>query len=210
MEAVELSSIADKSASFIELKKKVEVLLFVHDKPLSSKQIINLIGEQIEKTDIDKCLTQIARELNNSDKPYSLEQLAGGWQFLTRPEYDKLINKLVEVKKQESLTKAQLETLSVVAYSQPITKHEIESIRGVGCGPVLKVLQERDFIRITGRAEKLGAPVIYGTTARFMELFGLNDISELPERDEIIKTFKTKLNHSNQPEDKEEENAKKN
>ncbi len=210
MEAVGLSSIADKSASFIELKKKVEVLLFVHDKPLNAKQIISLIGEKIEKVEIEKCLEIIARELNNTDKPYSLEQLAGGWQLLTRPEYDKLINKLIEVKKHESLTKAQLETLAVVAYSQPITKHEIESIRGVGCGPVLKILQERDMIRITGRAEKLGAPVLYGTTSRFMELFGLNEIVELPERDEIVKTFKTKLNHTSQSENKEEENAKKN
>lgn len=210
MEAVGLSSIADKSASFIELKKKVEVLLFVHDKPLNSKQIISLIGEKIEKTEVEKSLEIIARELNNTDKPYSLEQLAGGWQLLSRPEYDKLINKLIEVKKQESLTKSQLETLAVVAYSQPITKYEIESIRGVGCGPVLKILQERDMIRITGRAEKLGAPVLYGTTSRFMELFGLNEISELPEREEIVKTFRTKLNHTSQSENKEEENAKKN
>jgi segregation and condensation protein B len=210
LEAVGLSSIADKSASFIELKKKVEVLLFVHDKPLNSKQIISLIGEKIEKTEVEKSLEIIARELNNTDKPYSLEQLAGGWQLLSRPEYDKLINKLIEVKKQESLTKSQLETLAVVAYSQPITKYEIESIRGVGCGPVLKILQERDMIRITGRAEKLGAPVLYGTTSRFMELFGLNEISELPEREEIVKTFRTKLNHTSQSENKEEENAKKN
>lgn len=209
MEAEGLSTIADKSPSFIELKKKIEVLLFVHDKPISSRQFINLLGEEVDKKDIDKSLEYITRELNNTDKPYSLEKIAGGWQLLTRPEYHDLLNKLVEVKKQESLTKAQLETLAVVAYSQPITKYEIESIRGVGCGPVLKVLQERDMIRVTGRAEKLGAPVLYGTTSRFMELFGLNDIAELPERDDIMKTFKTKINHSESKEEKEEKDAKK-
>ena len=97
-------------------------------------------------------------------------------------------------------------------YSQPITKFDIESIRGVGCGPVLKILQERDYIRVVGRADKLGAPVLYGTTKHFLNVFGLNDPQELPERDDIIHTFKDKLHTPNQKKDNEEEkeNAKKN
>ena len=99
-----------------------------------------------------------------------------------------------------------------MAYSQPITKFDIESIRGVGCGPVLKILQERDYVRVVGRADKLGAPVLYGTTKHFLNVFGLNDPQELPERDDIIHTFKDKLHTPNQKKNNEEEkeNAKKN
>jgi len=194
-----------------ELKKKVEVLLFVHNRPISTKELISIIGDSADKTGVEVCLKQIARELDLADKPYSLESLAGGWQFLTRSEFAPLLKQLNEVQKNETLTKAQLETLAVVAYSQPITKFDIESIRGVGCGPVLKVLQERDYIRVVGRADKLGAPVLYGSTKHFLNVFGLNDPQELPERDDIIDTFKDKLHsHSQKKEPETKENAEKN
>ena len=186
-----------------ELKKKVEVLLFVHSRPVSTKELISIIGEPADKDSIELCLKQIGRELDLADKPYSLESLAGGWQMLTRSEFSPLLKKLNEVQKKETLSKAQLETLAVVAYSQPITKFDIESIRGVGCGPVLKVLQERDYIRVVGRADKLGAPVLYGTTKYFLNVFGLNDPQELPERDDIISTFKDKLHSHSQKQDAE-------
>ena len=188
-----------------ELKKKVEVLLFVHNRPISSKELVSILGDSTNKEEVELCLKQIARELDLADKPYALESLAGGWQFLTRSEFAPLLKKLNEVQKNETLTKAQLETLAVVAYSQPITKFDIESIRGVGCGPVLKILQERDYIRVVGRADKLGAPVLYGTTKHFLNVFGLNDPQELPERDDIINTFKDKL-HTPNPKKESEEN----
>lgn len=194
-----------------ELKKKVEVLLFVHNRPISTKELISIIGDSADKAGIEICLKQIARELDLADKPYALESLAGGWQFLTRSEFAPLLKQLNEVQKNETLTKAQLETLAVVAYSQPITKFDIESIRGVGCGPVLKILQERDYIRVVGRADKLGAPVLYGSTKHFLNVFGLNDPQELPERDDIIDTFKDKLHsHSQKKEPEIKENAEKN
>lgn len=194
-----------------ELKKKVEVLLFVHSRPLSTKELQTIIGDSADKDGVELCLKQIARELDLADKPYALESLAGGWQLLTRSEFAPLLKKLNEVQKKETLTKAQLETLAVVAYSQPITKFDIESIRGVGCGPVLKVLQERDYIRVVGRADKLGAPVLYGTTKHFLNVFGLNDPQELPERDDIIDTFKDKLHsHSQKKEAENKDNAEKN
>jgi len=181
------------SAVNTELRKTVELLLFVQDKPISIKDFHAVLGEEHKSEDILTCLEQIGRELVLGDKPYTLENLSGGWQLLTRPQYDGLIRKLIEVERQDSLTKAQLETLAIIAYSQPITKGEIESIRGVGCGPVLKTLQEKDIIRVVGRADRLGAPVLYGTTKHFLDLFGLKELGELPERDDIIKTFKKKL-----------------
>lgn len=179
-----------------ETKKKVEVLLFVHDRPLSTRDICHLIGESTDKAQVELALEALGRELKLADKPYALEPVAGGWQLLTRPEYAPMLKKLVEIHKKETLSKAQLETLAVIAYNQPITRFDIESIRGVGCSPVLKTLQERDYIRITGRADKLGAPVLYGTTKQFLDTFGLGDIQELPERDDIISTFKEKLNRT--------------
>lgn len=204
-----LSSQVSSLAIDPDLKKRIEVLLFVHDKPLSLSDFNNILDDKWKQDQIEFCLKQLTRELSLSDKPYSLEQLGGGWQLLTRSEYDDMIRKLIEVKKQDSLSKAQLESLAIIAYSQPITKFDIESIRGVSCAPVLKVLQEKDFIRIVGKAEKLGAPVLYGTTKNFLTTFGMNDISELPEREDIIKTFKEKLNQNQNKED-QEENAQEN
>jgi segregation and condensation protein B len=168
--------------------------------------MIAMVGGEVDKAEVEKCLFSLARELVLADKPYSLEHVGGGWQFLTRPEYAKMLKKLVEVHRKENLTKAQLETLSVIAYSQPITRFDIESIRGVGCTPVLKVLQERNYVRVVGRADKLGAPVLYGTTRHFLEVFGMGDIDELPERDEIMTMFKEKL-HSDPGQEKEHQDA---
>lgn len=207
MGAQGLSFIQLKSSISPELRKSIEVLLFVHNQPLSLKKFKSILDQDVSSEDIQRCLQQISREFALADKPYSLEKISGGWQLLTRPEYHGMISKLVEVEKQETLTRAQLETLSVIAYSQPIIKYDIESIRGVGCGPVLKILQEKDFIRVVGKAEKLGAPSLYGTTSRFLDIFGLEDISELPEREDIIKTFKQKLHHSSSD---SEQNAEKN
>ena len=195
-----------------EVKKKVEVLLFVHDHPLSTRDLCQIIGEDTDKAQVELALEALGRELKLADKPYGLEPVAGGWQLLTRTEYAPMLKKLVEIHKKETLSKAQLETLAVIAYNQPITRFDIESIRGVGCSPVLKTLQERDYVRITGRADKLGAPVLYGTTKQFLDTFGLGDIQELPERDDIITTFKEKLNRADpQPsENNENQDAKEN
>lgn len=180
----------------IELKKKIEVLLFVHDHPLTLADFQRILGSGHDPQKIEEHLRMISRELALADKPYALEPLAGGWQFLTRPEYNDLIRKLVEIKRQESLTRAQLETLAVVAYSQPITKGDVESIRGVGCAPVLKTLMERGLIHCVGRAKRLGAPPLYATTKRFLEIFGLAEIQEMPERDDILRTFRERLKGS--------------
>ncbi len=195
----------------VEVKKKVEALLFVHDRPISSRDICHIIGEDTDRTQVDMALQALQREFVLADKPFELNAVAGGWQLLTRPEYSPMIKKLVEVHRRETLSKAQLETLAVVAYNQPITRFDIESIRGVGCSPVLKVLQERDYIRVTGRADRLGAPVLYGTTKQFLDTFGMKEIQELPERDDIIKTFKDKLQSPSDKKDSESsDDAKKN
>ena len=189
-----------------ELRKRIEILLFVHDSPLTTRDFGRIIGEHVDKSQIEMALQALQREIALADKPYGLECVAGGWQFLTRPEYAEMLKKLVEIHRRETLSKAQLETLAVIAYNQPITRFDIESIRGVGCSPVLKTLQERDYIRVTGRADKLGAPVLYGTTKQFLDAFGLGELQELPEREDIIHTFREKLNRSSQTQNTEAQN----
>lgn len=197
-------------------KKAIEALLFVHHQPIAVKDFLNILGEAadgalgetsggsggaendgggkaVSREDIEECLEELSREYSLADKPYSLENIAGGWQILTRPQYEKMIAKLSEIKKYESLTRPQLETLAVIAYSQPVTRGEIEDIRGVGCSPVIKVLLERGFIQSAGKAERLGAPTLYATSKRFLEVFGMKDIKDLPERADITKDFRNKL-----------------
>ncbi len=177
----------------LELKKAVEVLLFVHDHPLSIGDFQKIIGAEARRDEVEECLAALSRELALADKPFSLEHISGGYQLLTRPEYEGLIRRLVEVKKQESLTRTQLETLAVIAYSQPVTKGEVDSIRGVNCAPAVKVLQERGFIQTAGRAERLGAPLLYATSQRFLEVFGLKDAGELPEREDVLQTLRERI-----------------
>ena len=208
----ELSSKASSSSAIdLHLKKSLEVLLFVHDKPIDEQAFLQVLdNKKWTLDDVRHTLEQLARELILAGKPYSLEKIGGGWVLQTHPEYDNLIKKLIEVHKKDALSKAQLETLAVIAYSQPITRIDIESVRGVTCAPVLKVLQEKDFVRIVGKADKLGAPVLYGTTRAFLDAFGLGELSELPEKEEIAKTLKDKLHSSKKLNSDKQQHAEEN
>ncbi len=186
----------------LQVKKSIEALLFVHDHPITVGNLQAVLGKDVERQIIEQHLEELAREYNLADKPYTLKKIAGGWQFLTRQEYEPLLKKLLEVKKRETLSRAQLETLAVIAYSQPITKSEVDGIRGVNCSPTIKVLQDRDLIRVTGRAHRIGSPILYGTSTKFLETFGMNDLGQLPDRDEIVQTLKQRMTstQSNSPE----------
>ena len=113
---------------------------------------------------------------------FSLEEIAGGFQMLTRPEYAPWIGRLNTQQRQETLSKAALETLAVVAYRQPITRAEVDDIRGVQAGSILRALAGRRLIKVVGRSEELGRPLLYGTTKHFLEVFGLRSIKDLPKR----------------------------
>ena len=134
---------------------------------------------------LDSALAELRDHYDNEGHGVELIEVAGGWQILTRPEYTEAIERAQLAARPQRLSAAALETLAIIAYRQPIGRAEIEEIRGVGAGAILKSLNERGLIDITGRGEGLGRPLLYGTTPSFLEQFALRHLEELPRADEL-------------------------
>lgn len=169
-----------------ELKPILEAMIFAAEDPLSLNAIALVFQETgIEKKRIEEALEVLAKDYNeDAAKGLMLRQASGGWQFATKPDLAVWMQKL-NVAKPKTLSQPALETLAVIAYRQPVIRSEIETIRGVDTGGVLKTLLERGLIKIMGRKEEAGLPLIYGTTPAFLELFHLNRLDELPSMKEI-------------------------
>src|SRR5207248_347932 len=120
-------------------------------------------------------------QYETSGRAFRIEQVAGGFQILTLPEFGDALKRLHQKEVDAKLTKAALETLAIIAYKQPILRADVESIRGVACGETIRSLMEKHLVKIAGRAEEPGRPILYGTTKRFLELFGLNNLKDLPQ-----------------------------
>lgn len=164
-----------------QLKAVVESLIFVSEEPLSDRQLLTIFEETgIAKDDISSCIDLIRESFNNNpNSGLQLVEVAGGYQFRTKESCAEWIKKL-SIPKLAKLSQPALETLSIIAYRQPLVRAEIEEIRGVDVGAVLKTLLERELISIVGRREEPGQPLIYGTTQKFLELFGLPSLKDLP------------------------------
>ncbi|MBU2575387.1 MAG: SMC-Scp complex subunit ScpB [Elusimicrobia bacterium] len=163
-----------------ELKKVIETLLFITDHPLPPERLAQLC----EIKDLERVKTAVAGLKNDLDAGGSalqLMQIAGGWQMATRPENSLWVRKLYHNKMTVRLSQAALETLCIIAYRQPITRAEIESIRGVEVIGPLDTLTERKLITVVGRRESVGRPILYGTTGEFLRQFGLNSLDDLPK-----------------------------
>jgi segregation and condensation protein B len=167
-----------------EIKATIEALLFASPEPLTLDRICEVL-EGIDPQSISATLSQLDREYQEPGRGFRMVRVAGGYQLATKLEYARWIKKLNILKKRSKLSLPSLETLAIIAYKQPITKPEIEEIRGVNVDGVIKTLLERGLIRIIGKKEMPGRPAIYGTTQEFLRHFGLNDLSELPEPDEF-------------------------
>jgi segregation and condensation protein B len=167
------------------LKPIVECLLFLSDAPLSVKKLREIL-EHAETEPIQQALDMLMQEYGQQRRGFELKEVGGGYQFRSRPEFKEYIKRLKKVQVSR-LSKPALETLSIVAYKQPVMKAEIERLRGVDCSGVLRYLLENDLIRILGRKSVPGRPLIYGTTRRFLEMFDLKDLSELPTLEEFKK-----------------------
>ncbi|MDR2425803.1 MAG: SMC-Scp complex subunit ScpB [Endomicrobium sp.] len=171
-----------------EVKKILEALLFVSEKPLSLKDIRDIIKEDYAETDnIENILNELKAEYDGLNKPYEIKFIAEGWIFATKPDFSPWIKKLLKEKTVLKLSPSALETLAVIAYKQPITRAEIDEIRGVESSGVLDTLIDRKLIKIVGRKETLGRPLLYGTTQEFLKHFGLAHLSELPLIEDIPK-----------------------
>ena len=166
-----------------EITDIIESLLFVAEEPLSLDKL-KIILETVESKEIKAALQTLADRYDSRGGGFALYEVAGGWQLRSRPEYTPWIKRLLQPSPQR-LSKPALETLAIVAYNQPIIRADIEHIRGVDCGGVLRQLMERKLIRVLGRKEIPGRPLIYATTKLFLELFGLKDLKDLPSPKEI-------------------------
>lgn len=166
-----------------DLKNILESLLFVADEPLNINRFKKIIPE-VDTRQIREAMAALSTEYDARKTSFYLIEVAGGYQLRTRPAYTEWIRRLVQPKPAR-MSKAALETLAIVAYKQPVLRADIEHIRGVDSGGTLRLLLERNLIRILGRKEIPGRPLIYATTKLFLEVFGLKDLKELPTPKEI-------------------------
>lgn len=187
----------------MELKFILESLLFSAQKPLSVKELRDVFAAAAEAEDADAAakslakvkdseltaaLEQLAREHETAARSYRLACVAGAWQFVSQPEYAPWLKALVGQKiRPPRLSQPALETLAIIAYRQPITRAEVEQIRGVNVDAVMQTIMERGLVEAVGRADVVGRPPTYGTTALFLEYFGLRSLEDLPAADELRK-----------------------
>jgi len=184
-----------------DIKNIIESLLFVAEEPLTVDRLTKIISDA-QTGQIRQALEELVTEYEARQGGFFLNQVADGYQFRTRPEHMQWITRLLQPKPLH-LSKAALETLAIIAYKQPVIRSDIEHIRGVDCGGVLRVLLERKFIRVLGRRELPGRPLIYATTKRFLEVFGLKNLEDLPTPKEI-EEFGSSLSKENERDHQEE------
>ncbi|MCP4798012.1 MAG: SMC-Scp complex subunit ScpB, partial [Phycisphaeraceae bacterium] len=186
-----------------DLKLRVEAVVMTADRPLGERKIasiLDLLGDAREADDaseddgpvgpgpvasIREAIEALNADYEAANRSFRIERVAGGLQVLTLPDYAADIARLKGVRQQSRLSQAALETLAIIAYRQPILRADLESIRGVASGEVLRGLMERRLVRIAGRAEEVGRPMLYGTTREFLEVFGLATLDDLPQAKEL-------------------------
>jgi len=167
-----------------DAKRQIEAILFVSEHPVSLSRLEGLV-ETVDRPQIRQYLAELGADYDSQGRAFALQEIAGGYQLTTRPECAETIAKLQKSRADHRLSTAALETLAIVAYKQPIGRADIESIRGVQSGPLLRALLDRGLVRVVGREEALGRPVLYGTSERFLEILGLSSIRDLPRPEEL-------------------------
>jgi len=169
----------DRVQGMAELQAILEALLFVSPEPMSLVRLTSLIGS-VPKTEVIEALRNLGHALEQEERGVRLAEIAGGYRLVTKQEYAPWIKRLDKTKTAAKLSRSALESLAIIAYKQPLVRAEIEEIRGVETSGVLRTLLERKLVRIVGRKEVPGRPIMYGTTKFFLEHFGLSDLSQLP------------------------------
>ncbi len=162
----------------------IEALIFASDGPLTPRKIVEILPH-LKERDVRNAVGQLNDQYRETDRSFIIEEVAGGFRFFTLPEFEPFLKKLYASRNQQRLSQKALETLAIIAYRQPITRQEIEEIRGVSADGVIRTLLARNLITIAGRAEAPGSPFLYKTTKTFLEYFGLNSLNDLPKLKEI-------------------------
>jgi segregation and condensation protein B len=182
-DAAQTAAEADEPAIDVD-QSVVEALLLSTHHPLTAGRLAELMELPGTKA-IRKAIKSLNEQYEQSDRSFRIEQVAGGYQILTLPKFGEHLKRLHQKEIDSKLTKAALETLAIVAYKQPILRADLEAIRGVACGETIRSLMEKHLVKIAGRAEIPGRPILYGTTKRFLELFGLNSLKDLPASESL-------------------------
>jgi segregation and condensation protein B len=162
----------------------VEAILFATDTPLSAKKIAQILDVG-NAADVKKHIATLNEQYAATGRSFRIEEIAKGYQMLTIPAYNNWLRQVLKVREETKLSPAAMETLAIVAYKQPILRADVESIRGVACGEVINRLREMNLVKIVGRAEEIGRPLLYGTTTHFLEVFGLGSLEDLPNVEEL-------------------------
>lgn len=171
-----------ETGSEIKTESIIEALLFSTDQPLNASKIAEILGIG-DTGDVRRHIETLNERYAQSGAAFRIEAVAKGFQMLTEPMYNPWVSKLHKARTDSRLSPAALETLAIVAYKQPVLRVDVEGVRGVAVGDMLVRLREMNFIRIVGRAEELGRPLLYGTTSRFLDVFGLKSLKDLPKLD---------------------------
>ena len=169
----------------ITTESVIEAILFASDEPLSADRLVNIAEFNGGVKQVKKCIETLNEQYQQSGRAFRIEEIAGGFQMMTLPEYNNWLKNLLRQRADNKLSPAALETLAIIAYKQPIIRADIESIRGVACGEMVRSLMYKGLVKIVGKAEVLGRPLLYGTTKKFLEVFGLNDLKDLPKAEEL-------------------------
>lgn len=170
----------------------IEALLMTADRPIKAQAIIDPINllepsdDPITAQSLDSAIDSLNNDYQDSGRSFRIERVAAGYRIMTLSEFAPVVAAMHRSRAGTRLTRTQLETLSIIAYRQPVTRAELENIRGVACGDIVRALMDRQLVKITGRAEVLGRPMLYGTTPRFLDIFGLANLKDLPKPEEVL------------------------
>ena len=169
----------------ITVESVVEAVLFASDEPLTAERLSKIVETSVKQ--IRQHIENLNEKYKANANAFTIEQIAGGYQMLTLSPYNSWLRKLLRARSDSKLSAAALETLAIIAYKQPVMRADIEAIRGVAAGDMIRNLMYKGLVKIVGRAEVLGRPMLYGTTKKFLEIFGLNSLKDLPKIEELRK-----------------------
>ena len=172
------------------LQQHIEALIFCNQEPVTVEEIqtcmTSMFDAEVSSDDINKTIQSIINKYKSDEFSFEVLKSGGGYQFLTKPAFQNSISLLLKNKTKRKLSTSAIETLSIIAYKQPTTKTELEQIRGVNCDYAVQKLLEKELVEIKGKSDTVGKPLLYGTTQKFMDYFGINSIDELPQLKDLM------------------------